>query len=314
MTAISTTSAVRDVSTTRSPRHGGQRHTRSRARRFFASAWLWLPLICAIQVLLALRHGLNTNAFEDEGLYVYTGHRMIQHLLHGVFLPEYPGAYFSGAPGLYPVLAAMADSVGGLAAARGDSAASARLIELRDAFRASVQASLAHTIASRGIPYVPGSVEWADFDPTATSNAISLLGETALMPPAALTFWRWVIALFLVLHGLVHAAVWAAPMDDEATFDPKRSWLLDGLGLGGGTRTLSILLALVAMVGFVAVGVGLFAQQGWWRPLAVAAAAVSLGLILLYFNPWLSVGLAIEVLVLAAVLWADWPSQDLVGA
>jgi 4-amino-4-deoxy-L-arabinose transferase-like glycosyltransferase len=95
-----------------------RRPVRSFARRFFSSPWLWLPLICAVQVALALRHGLNANAFEDEGLYVYTGHRMIQHILHGVFLQGYPGAFFSGAPGLYPVLAAMADSVGGLAAAR----------------------------------------------------------------------------------------------------------------------------------------------------------------------------------------------------
>ncbi|HEX7107095.1 MAG TPA: glycosyltransferase family 39 protein, partial [Acidothermaceae bacterium] len=96
----------------------GSHRARSRTRRFFSSPWLWLPLICALQVALAVRHGLNANAFEDEGLYVYTGHRMIEHILHGTFLPEYPGAFFSGAPGLYPVLAAMADSVGGLEAAR----------------------------------------------------------------------------------------------------------------------------------------------------------------------------------------------------
>ena len=75
-----------------------------------------------------------------------------------------------------------------LATARGDAATAARLTELRDAFRASVQASLEHTIATRAIPYVPGSVEWADFDPTATSNAITLLGETPLMPPSALAY------------------------------------------------------------------------------------------------------------------------------
>ena len=33
---------------------------------------------------------------------------------------------------------------------------------------------------------MPGSVEWADFDPTATANAISLLGEQGAMPRAAL--------------------------------------------------------------------------------------------------------------------------------
>lgn len=73
-----------------------------------------------------------------------------------------------------------------LAAARGDAAEAARFAALRDDFRASIRDSLAHTIATRGIAYVPGSVEWADFDPTATSNAVALLGETALMPRAVL--------------------------------------------------------------------------------------------------------------------------------
>lgn len=73
-----------------------------------------------------------------------------------------------------------------LATARGDAAEAARLTALRDDFRASIRDSLAHTIATRNIAYVPGSVEWADFDPTATSNAVALLGEAALMPRAVL--------------------------------------------------------------------------------------------------------------------------------
>ena len=78
----------------------------------------WLALICAGQALLAhLSFGVFT-AFEDEGLYLFMGHRMIDHLLHGTFLREYPGAFFSGAPGIYPVLAALADDAGGLSAAR----------------------------------------------------------------------------------------------------------------------------------------------------------------------------------------------------
>jgi hypothetical protein len=73
-----------------------------------------------------------------------------------------------------------------LATARGDATEAARLTAVRDDFGANVRDSLAHTIATRGIAYVPGSVEWADFDPTATSNAVTLLGETALMPRAVL--------------------------------------------------------------------------------------------------------------------------------
>jgi hypothetical protein len=73
-----------------------------------------------------------------------------------------------------------------LAGVRGEPDEAARFTRLRDAMRADVRTSLETTIATRSIDYVPGSVEWADFDPTATSNAISLLGETPLLPRATL--------------------------------------------------------------------------------------------------------------------------------
>jgi hypothetical protein len=81
-----------------------------------------------------------------------------------------------------------------LARELGDAAEAHRLTALRDAFRESVRVSLALTIRERKIEYVPGSVEWADFDPTATSNAISLLGETRTMPRDALA---WTFAEYM---------------------------------------------------------------------------------------------------------------------
>jgi hypothetical protein len=73
-----------------------------------------------------------------------------------------------------------------LADALGDPAEARRLADLQAAFRENVRESIALTIAERKVEYVPGSVEWADFDPTATSNAISLLGEMTTMPRVAL--------------------------------------------------------------------------------------------------------------------------------
>ncbi len=87
-------------------------------RRRVPWAAVALSVICAAQIALAVRPGSNQTPFEDEGLYLYVGHRMIAHLIHGVFLSEYPGAYFSGAPGFYPVLAALGDHVGGVQGAR----------------------------------------------------------------------------------------------------------------------------------------------------------------------------------------------------
>jgi hypothetical protein len=102
------------------------RRRRERNRRSLGSAFALLSLL-GLQAALALVPRYSASAFEDEGLYVFMGHRMLDHLQTGESLPEVPGSYFSGAPGLYPVLAALADSVGGLAAARGVSLAFAML-------------------------------------------------------------------------------------------------------------------------------------------------------------------------------------------
>ena len=104
----------------RSARHQKQKNARragaDSSRRVWVSRGV-LVLIMALQAALTLR--MSNTAFEDEGLYLYVGHLEIRHFLHGAALQgDYP-SYFSGAPVLYPVLGALADSIGGLAAARG---------------------------------------------------------------------------------------------------------------------------------------------------------------------------------------------------
>jgi hypothetical protein len=73
-----------------------------------------------------------------------------------------------------------------MAAALGEKAEARRIAAVRDTFRAALRASVERTIAERHIAYVPGSVEWADFDPTATANAVALLGCLDDLPRAAL--------------------------------------------------------------------------------------------------------------------------------
>lgn len=75
-----------------------------------------LALILILQIVLAYR--LSNSAFEDESLYLYAGHRELALELHGTPTYDSYPSYFSGAPFLYPILAAGADHVGGLEAAR----------------------------------------------------------------------------------------------------------------------------------------------------------------------------------------------------
>jgi Dolichyl-phosphate-mannose-protein mannosyltransferase len=85
------------------------------ARRTWVSRAVLGGLLC-VQAILSLR--LQNTAFGDEALYLYAGHMETAHLLHGAALQGTYATYFPGIPVLYPVLAAAASNIGGLAAAR----------------------------------------------------------------------------------------------------------------------------------------------------------------------------------------------------
>jgi hypothetical protein len=64
---------------------------------------------------------------------------------------------------------------------------------MRDEFARDLSASLSRTIASRGIDFIPGSAELADFDPTSTTIALDPAGEFQRLPRRELarTFERY---------------------------------------------------------------------------------------------------------------------------
>lgn len=76
-----------------------------------------LVLILAVQAVMSLRLIWTNTAFLDEATYLLAGHVEIAHWVHGISAPDY-ATYFSGAPVIYPPLAALAADVGGLAGAR----------------------------------------------------------------------------------------------------------------------------------------------------------------------------------------------------
>jgi putative flippase GtrA len=89
-------------------------HSRSPWTSF---APLGLYCVLAVQAVLSLRLVWSNTAFLDEATYLYVGHVELAHWLTGSSVPVYP-TYLSGAPVVYPPLAALADDIGGLAAAR----------------------------------------------------------------------------------------------------------------------------------------------------------------------------------------------------
>ena len=89
---------------------------RTGPRGLAAGPWPLLTVL-AVQAALSLRLVWSNTAFQDEALYLRAGHLEWLHWLHHQPIPRFPG-YFSGAPVIYPPIGALADSAGGLAAAR----------------------------------------------------------------------------------------------------------------------------------------------------------------------------------------------------
>ena len=94
----------------------GSRHRRRGPAARLVAVWPLLAVL-AVQAALSLRLVRADTAFQDEATYLWAGHLQWAHWLHGTSLPPFP-TYFSGAPVVYPPVGALADSIGGLAAAR----------------------------------------------------------------------------------------------------------------------------------------------------------------------------------------------------
>ncbi len=73
-----------------------------------------------------------------------------------------------------------------LAEAHGRNTDASRWRKEAAAFQADMLASMDKVIAAKLLNYIPGSVEWADFDPTATSNAIGMLDFAGVLPAGPL--------------------------------------------------------------------------------------------------------------------------------
>ena len=94
--------------------------THNRNRRL---AWPLLGVL-ALQTVISVVLLRSNTAFTDEALYLWAGHLEWAHWLHGAPLPNGTGltepfqTYFSGAPQIYPPIGAVANSLGGIFAAR----------------------------------------------------------------------------------------------------------------------------------------------------------------------------------------------------
>jgi hypothetical protein len=112
--------------------------------------------------------------------------------------------------------------------------------------------------------------------------------------------WRLVVGGFLVLHGILNAAIWIPPQQGSQlpNFGSQASWLF------AEVRPVVVTLAVIAAGGFALAGVAYAVHLDVWAFSAMAAAVASMSLIVATFTPWWSFAVVIN----SAILYAAWQS------
>lgn len=135
---------------------------------------------------------------------------------------------------------------------------------------------------------------------------------------------NFLFGLFFVLHGLVHMLYFGQSARyfelQPGMLWPDGSWAFSRL-LGDATaRTLASVLLVLAAIGFVTGGIGIFANQAWWRPTIVAVAIFSSVVYLLLWDGGFQhldnkggVGILINLAFLVALLIFQWPDIEFVN-
>jgi hypothetical protein len=111
---------------------------------------------------------------------------------------------------------------------------------------------------------------------------------------------RILIAVGLIVHGLIHLIGFAVPwrLVNMADMPYDTTVLAGKVDLGDAGIRLFGVLWLVATIGFIAAGVGLFALAPWWQGLTLAVTLLSLVLCILGW-PDTQFGLYINLVILA---------------
>ena len=110
--------------------------------------------------------------------------------------------------------------------------------------------------------------------------------------------------LFLLAYGFAHLAIWLPPYDPRRrTFDARHSQALVRAGLDEQlARRAAVIAAGVTAGLFIVSGFSAIGAAAWSGAVAASAATASLGLAVLYFSPWLSLLVVVDLAIIVAVL------------
>jgi hypothetical protein len=129
---------------------------------------------------------------------------------------------------------------------------------------------------------------------------------------------KTILGIFLIGHGIAHAGLASAPDPSESDSAPgafftqkERSRLFQYLDLDPIlVQRVGIVLVVISVLGFILVGMGVLGVPGLemiWQGLALISAAASLILLILFWHPWIILGVVIDIGLFLLVVLNSWP-------
>ena len=121
-----------------------------------------------------------------------------------------------------------------------------------------------------------------------------------------MTLGRWLFAVILLGHGLVHLLyILPEPESSEQSwpFDMTESWA------GANLRVLGLVLIGVTIVGFLLAALaaaGVTLPAIWWQTAVVVGAVASAAALILFWDPQLILGVGINVVLIWVALAKVW--------
>jgi hypothetical protein len=163
------------------------------------TAWndhsLLLLAVVTVQIVLSLRLVWTNSASIEEATYLWAGHLELAHWLHGAAVPLFQ-THLAGAPVIYPPIAALANSAGGLVGAR--------LLSLAFMTAATVMlwAVTSRLFGARAAFFA--TALFAVLGPTQFLGALATSGAMALL---LMTISAWCVVAAGQCHGVRDGAV-----------------------------------------------------------------------------------------------------------
>ena len=131
--------------------------------------------------------------------------------------------------------------------------------------------------------------------------------------------FRFLIGLFVILHGLVH--LWYFTLSQGLVeFKPEmgwtgKSWIFSNLLGESTTRLVASALFVLAAIAFVISGIAIFFRAAWWWSMLLGSAIFSSAILLLLWDGNMQlvvqkglIGLLISLVILLVLLLLKRPA------